>query len=183
MDVQDQTEIKVTTSDGIEFSIVTNDVIALTSDQFNDIVSKAVRRKADYIVLDGIDILPLTPDQVTSVLSTINSIIGESTDPIGDNLIRLSSHVASDHATNPELMQKRGWYRATVDEVYADIVSVIKKANQVQKAKLKFDPLTNQTIEKFTFTVLGLKVNGDKGRLTIAFLEDKQDFIFVVTIL
>jgi hypothetical protein len=73
--------------------------------------------------------------------------------------------------------------RKTVDEVYNDIVSVIKKANQVQKAKLKFDSSTNQSLEKFTFTILGLKVDGNHGRLTIAFLQDKQDFVMVVTIL
>ena len=47
MDTQNQTGLTFQTSDGVEFSIVTNDVITITDDQFTDIVSKVVRWKAD----------------------------------------------------------------------------------------------------------------------------------------
>jgi len=90
--------------------------------------------------------------------------------------------VTKDHSTNPKELERRGWYRDTVDEIFADIVSVIRATRDVQKAKVGFDASTQSTIDTFTFTVLGVKINGEEGRVSIAFVEDGHDLVLAVTI-
>lgn len=174
---------KVTTKDGIEFTLSTNDIIELTEEQFNDLAITVLRRRASYIVKDGVDIASLTNTQVSEILREINVRIGDSSDPLEDSLIRISEHIQDDHASNPITLMKRGWYRDTITEVYDDIVSVIKEANHVRKAIIKFDDTTHETRPKFTFTVIGVKVNGDQGEVSIAFIEDAHDLILAVTII
>jgi hypothetical protein len=139
MDTQNQTEMKFTTSDGIEFSIVTNDVIELTESQFDEIVAKVVRMKARYVVKDGIDISELTIEQANAVMEKIKIIIGDSENPIADRLVALSEHVKEDRLSNTEALLKRGWYRDTIEEIQADIAHVIKHVREIQKAKLHFN--------------------------------------------
>ncbi|MNC78075.1 hypothetical protein D3C75_1302020 [compost metagenome] len=80
-------------------------------------------------------------------------------------------------------MKNRGWYRDSVQELYDDIVSVIKESKTVEKAKLKIHTKKKQSLPKFTFTILGVKVNGEDGRVSIAFMEDQEGLILAVTIL
>lgn len=172
----------IKTKDGIEFTVTTNDVITLTSDQFNELAATVIRRKASYIVKDGVDIVSLNEDQIAAVLAEIKDRTSNSEDPLKDDLIRISGHIIKDHSTNPKELERRGWYRDTVDEIFADIVSVIRAARDVQKAKVGFDASTQSTIDTFTFTVLGVKINGEEGRVSIAFVEDGHDLVLAVTI-
>ncbi|WP_410514123.1 hypothetical protein PaeBR_06885 [Paenibacillus sp. BR2-3] len=176
-------EKKVTTKDRIEFLVSTDDVIELTEEQFNTLAVNVLRKKAEYIRKDGVDIASLTQDQINDILDEIKFRVGDSEDPLGENLIRISEHILDDHATKPEVLQKRGWYRDDIQEVYDDIVSVIKESQTVRKAKIKFLLNKEQTSPKFTFTVIGIKVNGDEGQVSIAFIEDPNSLILAVTII
>jgi len=176
-------EKHVTTKDGIIFSIVVNDVIDLTEEQFNNLASTVLRRKAEYIIKDGVDIASLTQEQIQNVLSEIEFIIGDSLDPLEDNLINISQHIIRDHATNVELLKKRGWYRDDIYDVYDDIVNVIRKAMNVRKAIIKFHPTKRECLPKFTFTIIGVKVDGEQGEVSIAFIEDDNRLILAVTII
>lgn len=173
----------IKTSDGFEFTIDTKDVIELTEDQFNSLAATVLRRKAKYIRKDGVDIASLTSEQVQAVIQEISKRVGDSENPIKDNLVKISDHIISDHATKPVTLKKRGWFRDTINEVYDDIASVIKEVKHVRKAIVKFHPTKEKAIPKFTFTVLGLKVNGDEGEVAIAFIEDDGDLILAVTII
>jgi hypothetical protein len=183
MDTQNQPEMKFTTSDGIEFSIVTNDVIELTEAQFDEIVTRVVRWKASYVINSGIDITTLTEEQANAVMNIINCIVGKSENPIAEKLVVLSDHVFNERMNNDDVLHKRGWFRDSADEIQADIANVVKNVREVQKAKLQFNPSKLRSREKFTFTILGLKVNGEDGRLSIVLMEDDRDFVLVVTIL
>ncbi len=178
-----QTPQEVVTCDGIEFLICTNDVIELTEEQFNKLALTVLKRKAEYIRKDGVDIATLNSEQINNIINEIHNIIGDSNDPLKDNLIRISSHIADEHACNTEELEKRGWYRNTIQELYDDIVNVIKKANDVRKAKLKFRTNENKSYQKFTFTIIGIKINGDLGEVVIAFMEDNNELILAVTII
>lgn len=173
----------VQTKDGFTFTVYTNDVIQLTEQQFQEVAANVMKRKAAYIVKNGVDIVALTTEQVQSVLEEIHSRIGVSKNPLQDDLIRISEHIVSDHGTNPDELKRRGWYRDRVEDIYEDIVSVIRAAENVRKAKLKFRKLHSDTAEKFTFTILGVKVDGEEGSVSIAFIEDRKRRILVVTIL
>lgn len=174
---------KVTTKDGIEFIVSTDDVIDLTEEQFNDLAVNVLRKKAEYIRKDGVDIASLTQEQIYIVLDEIKVRLGDSKDPLGENLIRISDHIIDDHASNPSVLQSRGWYRDDIQEVYDDIVSVIKESQTVRKAKIKFLKKKEQSGPKFTFTVIGIKVDGEEGQVSIAFIEDSDGLILAVTII
>ncbi|WP_340031206.1 hypothetical protein NSQ20_26305 [Paenibacillus sp. FSL K6-1122] len=176
-------EKKVTTRDGIEFTVSTDDVIELTEEQFNALALNVLRKKAEYIRKDGVDIASLNQDQISNVLSEIKGRLDQSDDPLGENLIRLSEHITDDHALNPDLLQKRGWYRDSVQELYDDIINVIKQADDVRKAKLKFHKIKEQSMPTFTFTVIGIKVDGSQGEVSIAFIKDDSGLILAVTII
>ncbi|MDT9720790.1 hypothetical protein QVE09_17875 [Paenibacillus sp. ClWae2A] len=176
-------EKKVTTRDGIEFTVSTDDVIELTEKQFNALALNVLRKKAEYIRKDGVDIASLNQDQISNVLSEIKGRLDQSDDPLGENLIRLSEHITDDHALNPNLLQKRGWYRDSVQELYDDIINVIKQADDVRKAKLKFHKIKEQSMPTFTFTVIGIKVDGSQGEVSIAFIKDDSGLILAVTII
>lgn len=173
---------KVVTKDGVEFTVTTNDILELTEEQFNHLAVTVLRRKAEYIRKDGVDIATLTPDQIYNVLNEITVRLKDSENPLGDNLIQISKHIQDDHVYNHELLKKRGWYRDTIQEIYDDIVSVIKEAHDVRKAIIKFHPSKDTTIPKFTFTVLGVKTCGEAGEVSIAFI-DSDEFILAVTII
>jgi hypothetical protein len=173
---------EITTSDGIKFTVKTNDIIELTEDQFNDLAATVLRRKSQYIIKSGVDIASLEADQVSEVLNKISEIIGDSQNPLEDNLIRMSSHISDEHALNTDLLKKRKWYRDSIDELYGDIVNVIKEANHVRKAKIKFSGYKNESLKVFTYTVVGVKINGDDGEVSIAFINDDTDLILAVTI-
>lgn len=184
--ITETTTRTITTKDGVEFSIYiyTNDVIELTEEQFIHLAATVLRRKADYIVKDGVDIASLTTEQVQSVLNEITGIIGKSLNPLEDNLINISQHISRDHATNTRELIRRGWYRDSILEVYNDIVNVIRESTNVRKAILKFDSHKQECLPNFTFTVIGVKVNGEQGEVSIAFIEDDTDkLILAVTII
>jgi Glu-tRNA(Gln) amidotransferase subunit E-like FAD-binding protein len=174
---------KITTSDGIEFTVSTNDVVDLTEQQFNNLAATVLRRKAAYIRKDGVDIASLTKEQVDTVISEIYKRISGSEDPFKDDLIRISDHIIDDHASKPETLKKRGWYRDEIQEVYDDIINVIKEVYNVRKAIVKFHKSKGETLPKFTFTIIGIKVNGEEGEVSIAFIEDSTDFVLAVTII
>jgi hypothetical protein len=176
-------ERKVLTSDGIEFIISTSDVIELTEKQFNNLAAIVLRRKSEYIRKDGVDIATLNSDQINDILLEIDRRIGDVENPLEQNLINISNHISDDHAVNPGELRRRGWYRDTIQELYDDIVSVIKEAHNVRKAKIKFNKTENKTLPTFTYTILGVKVNGDEGEVSIAFIEDNDDLILAVTII
>jgi len=146
----------VRTKDGFTFTVSTNDVIQLTEQQFQEVAANVMKRKAVH---------------------------GVSKNPLQDDLIRISEHIVNDHGTNPDELKRRGWYRDRVEDIYEDIVSVIQAAENVRKAKLKFRQTYLDTAEKFTFTILGVKVDGEEGSISIAFIEDQKRRILAVTIL
>lgn len=174
----------VTTKDGLVFTVHTRDVIKLTAEQFNHLATTVLKRKAAYIVKDGVDIAALTTGQVQAVLNEIRNVIGESIDPLADSLISISRHIAHDHARNTAQLTRRGWYRDSILELYKDIVNVIKESTHVRKAILKFNPFNLRSYPTFTFTVAGVKVNGEQGEVAIAFSEDDANKIIIaVTII
>jgi hypothetical protein len=174
----------ITTKDGVTFTIYTDDVIGLTEEQFNHLAATVLRRKADYIVKDGVDITSLTTEQVQTVLNEISKIISDSINPLEDNLISISRHISTDHAANISELRKRGWYRDTVLELYNDIVNVIRESTYVRKVIIKFNPQKKECMPKFTFTVVGEKLNGEQGEVSIAFIEDNDGkLILAVTII
>ncbi|XOT26485.1 hypothetical protein ACLQ7P_17155 [Bacillus subtilis subsp. subtilis] len=173
----------VQTKDGVSYVIETEDIISLTEEQFNQVKSEVLKRTSSSVEKNGVDIKTLTHEQVEAILDEILNIVGNSENPFADGLINLSGHVQFDHMNNPSLLKDRGWYHEDNDEIRKEIVSAVKEAFDVEKAKLKFNPKTKKTKPTFTFTILGYKRNKDKGKLSVVVIKDSEDSVLVVTIL
>lgn len=175
--------MEVTTKDNVTFTIVTNDIIEISEDQYNKLVEVIDKRPSKAIRSGGVDILPLEPGQVEKVLEEIRLRLGDSVNPLADNLLRLDGHIIDEHANDPDLLKKRGWYREHIKDMYSDIVSVVQKCIHVRKATLKFKKSINTSQPRFSFTLVGAKVNGDQGDLSVCFLDNGGKHVLALTIL
>ncbi|WP_144498338.1 hypothetical protein [Bacillus pumilus] len=174
---------EIVSKDGITYTIETSDVINITENQFNEIKSAASKVNSKILENSGLDIKYLEQDQIADVMEKVKEVIGDSESPIAEDKIFIAKHVSNDHAQNSSVLKDRNWPSDDYDELLDDIESVIKELYEVEKAKIKFDAKSKMTIPSFTFTILGYKMNSERGRISIAFVGNEQDAILVVTIL
>lgn len=173
----------VTSQDGITYTIETHDIIELNEEQYKNIKDGVLRKDAEDIEKSGVDIYSLTSEQVAIVLDEIKSLIGDSKNPLNEDIIRISRHISRDHAQNPRELERRNWKRETLEALLDDIENVVKEAFEVVKAKLKFSDTSKKSFPTFTFTILGLKVNEEQGKVSVAFIKNQESNILVVTII